>query len=96
MSDSRAIQDYYVERYKTPSTFIAYGAHVESSERPEILDEYDLKPAEYFFVEVVSNRRTTPTRQSRCSSDVKTDKYLVIAGGANWKSPVRGEPPTDP
>ena len=87
VSDSRAIQDYYVERYKTPSTFIAYGAHVESSERPEILDEYGLEPGEYFFVasrlEPENNADTTIAAFER----VKTDKYLVIAGGANWKSP---------
>jgi glycosyltransferase involved in cell wall biosynthesis len=87
VSDSRAIQDYYVERYKTPSTFIAYGAHVESSERPEILEEYGLEPGKYFFVasrlEPENNADTTIAAFER----VKTDKTLVIAGGANWKSP---------
>lgn len=87
VSDSRAIQDYYLERFKTPSTFIAYGAHIESSQRPEILDEYGLNPGEYLFVasrlEPENNADTTIAAFRK----VHTDKVLVIAGGANWKSP---------
>lgn len=87
VSDSRAIQDYYIERYKTPSTFIAYGAHVETSQRPEILEEYGLRPDEYFFVA----SRLEPENLADITIDafekVDTDKYLVIAGGANWDSP---------
>ena len=87
ISDSRAIQDYYIERYKTPSTFIAYGAHVACSERPEILGEYGLSPNEYFFVasrlEPENNADTTIAAFAK----VNTNKKLVIAGGANWKSP---------
>ena len=98
VSDSRAIQDYYIERFKTPSTFIAYGAHVESSERPEILEEYGLEPGQYLFVasrlEPENNADTTIAAFER----VQTDKYLVIAGGANWKSPFveRLQRTTDP
>jgi glycosyltransferase involved in cell wall biosynthesis len=87
VSDSRGIQDYYLERFKTPSTFIAYGAHVQSSQRPEILEEYGLSSGEYFFVasrlEPENNADTTISAFEK----VKTDKLLVIAGGANWKSP---------
>ena len=87
VSDSRAIQSYYEERFKTPSTFLAYGAHVETSDHPEILDEYDLAPGSYFFVasrlEPENNVDTTIQAFER----VDTDKQLVIAGGANWDSP---------
>ncbi len=87
ISDSRAIQDYYIERYKTPSTFIAYGAHVESSERPEILEEYGLTAGEYFFVASRLEPENNADTTIAAFESVDTDKYLVIAGGANWKSP---------
>lgn len=87
VSDSRAIQAYYADRFKTPSTFIAYGAHVEHSENPDILKEYDLEPGSYLFVasrlEPENNADTTVAAFEK----VKTDKKLVIAGGANWNSP---------
>jgi hypothetical protein len=41
VSDSKAIQAYYTDKFKTPSTFIAYGAHIEEGEAPGILAEYD-------------------------------------------------------
>ena len=91
VSDSRAIQAYYESRYHTPSTFIAYGAHVEGSTQPSILDEYGLEPGSYFFVA----SRLEPENHADLTVDafegVDTDKTLVIAGGANWDSPyVRG------
>ncbi len=87
VSDSKAIQDYYEQRYATPSTFIAYGAHIETSRDASVLQEYELEPGEYFFVasrlEPENNADTTVKAFER----VATDKKLVIAGGANWDSP---------
>lgn len=87
VSDSRGIQAYYDERFKTPSTFIAYGAHIEGSVDSSILSEYGLEPGEYFFVasrlEPENNADTTIKAFERLT----TDKKLVIAGGANWESP---------
>ena len=87
ISDAVGIQDYYLERYKRPSTYIAYGAEFEVSERPEILAEYGLEPGEYFFVgsrlEPENNGDTTIA----AFAQVKTTKRLAIAGGANWDSP---------
>jgi glycosyltransferase involved in cell wall biosynthesis len=87
VSDSRGIQDYYTQRFSTPSTFIAYGAHVEGSVDPSILADYDLEPGSYFFVasrlEPENNADTTVT----AFQQLTTDKKLIIAGGANWDSP---------
>ena len=86
VSDSRAIQAYYDERFKTPSTFIAYGAHVVDPSPPTILSEYGLEPHEYLFVA----SRLEPENNADITIDafagVKTNKKLVIAGGANWES----------
>ena len=98
VSDSRAIQAYYDERFSTPSTFIAYGAHVEGSTNPAILDEYDLAPGEYFFVASRLEPENNADITVRAFEQVKTDKKLIIAGGANWDSPFvdRLKQTTDP
>ncbi len=86
ISDSMAIQRYYIERWRTPSTFVPYGARVEGPERPEILREYGLEPRSYFLVasrlEPENNADVTVEAFRR----VATDKRLVIAGGANYRS----------
>lgn len=87
VSDSRAIQAYYDGRYSTPSTYIAYGAHVERSKDASILAEYGLEPHEYFFVASRLEPENNADTTIRAFEKVKTDKKLVIAGGANWDSP---------
>jgi glycosyltransferase involved in cell wall biosynthesis len=86
VSDSLAIQRYYQDRYKTKSTFIAYGAHIETSENPELLNEYKVKPMEYFFVGSRLEPENNADITVRAFEGVKTDKKLLIAGGANYKS----------
>lgn len=87
VTDNGAIQDYYEQRYKTPSTFIAYGAHIESSNSAEVIEQYGLSSGDYFFVA----SRLEPENNADLTIDafrkVETDKKLVIAGSANWKSP---------
>ena len=63
-----------------------YGAHLEGAARPEILQEYGLEPDSYFF----SASRLEPENNAditvRAFEQVATDKRLVIAGGANYRS----------
>ena len=86
VSDSMGIKDYYLERYKTDSTFIAYGARIEQSEKPEILKEYNLTPDSYFLVASRLEPENNADLTIRAFEKVKTDKKLIIAGGANYKS----------
>lgn len=87
ISDAYGIQDYYKQRFNTETTYIAYGAHVEGSEHPEYIEEYGLKPNQYFFV----GSRLEPENNGNITveafSKIKTDKVLAIAGDANWDSP---------
>lgn len=87
VSDSRRIQAYYDERWHTPSTFIAYGAHIEGPARPEILAEYGLKKDGYFFVASRLEPENNADTMVEAFRRVETDKQLVIAGAANWDSP---------
>jgi glycosyltransferase involved in cell wall biosynthesis len=98
VSDSRGIQAYYDKRFSTSSTFIAYGAHVEGSVNPSILDEYDLAPGEYFFVASRLEPENNAGITVRAFEQINTSKKLVIAGGANWDSPFveRLQETTDP
>ncbi len=86
ISDSMAIQRYYLERWHTPSTFVPYGARVDGPERPQILKQYGLEPGSYFLVasrlEPENNADVTVAAFAR----VTTEKRLVIAGAANYRS----------
>lgn len=87
ISDSRAIQAYYDDRFSTPSTFVTNGAHVAGSVDPSILDEYGLTPQDYFLVASRLEPENNADLTVRAFEQVDTSKKLVIAGGANWDSP---------
>jgi len=86
ISDSMAIKKYYWEKYKTKSTFIAYGAYLEKSENPEILKEYNLKPDDYFLIASRLEPENNADLTVKAMALVKTNKKLAIVGGANYKS----------
>ena len=86
ISDARAIQRYYVERWNAPSTFVPYGAHLGGAERPEILREYGLEPGSYFLVVGRLEPENNADLIIEAFHRVATDKRLVIVGGVNYKS----------
>jgi glycosyltransferase involved in cell wall biosynthesis len=86
VSDSKVIQEYYQNRFKTSSTFIAYGAHVENITDFTILNEYGVKEKEYFFVGSRLEPENNADLTVKAFEGVMTDKMLLIAGGANYKS----------
>ncbi|HPP29697.1 MAG TPA: DUF1972 domain-containing protein [bacterium] len=86
VSDAKAIKEYYLKKYGRESVYIPYGApHIESK-NPAILKKYGLQPDGYFFI----GSRLEPENHQDIVVDafkqIETDKFLVIAGGANWKS----------
>ncbi|MCX8082200.1 MAG: DUF1972 domain-containing protein [bacterium] len=87
VSDAKAIQEYYLRKYRRESIYIPYGAPEIESRNPEILERYGLKPYGYFFI----GSRLEPENHQDIAVEafqqVKTEKFLVIAGGANWNSP---------
>ena len=86
LTDSRAIQAYYERRWSTPSTFVPYGAHVGGAERPGVLKQYGLEPDSYFFTASRLEPENNADLTIRAFAQVATDKKLVIAGGANYRS----------
>jgi len=86
VSDALGIKDYYLEKYKTDSTFIAYGAYIEKSTDDSILKEYKLKPDKYLFIASRLEPENNADIAVRAMQYLDTDKKLVIAGGANYRS----------
>ncbi len=86
VSDSKAIQKYYMDTFHTPSTFIAYGARIETSSQPEMLDQYKVKKGEYFFVLCRLEPENNTDLVIKSFEKVKTDKKLLIVGGVGYKS----------
>lgn len=86
ISDANGIKDYYLKKYKIDSTYIAYGARIEKSVNSKILDEYNLKPDEYFFIASRLEPENNADIAVNAMKYLNTDKKLVIAGGANYKS----------
>lgn len=86
VADSRAIQRYYLERYGAPSTFIPYGAYIDVSKQPELLREFGLERDDYFLVVTRLEPENNPDITVRAFEGVRTDKKLVIVGGANYRS----------
>ncbi len=86
IADSRRIQDFYKEHFNRDTCFAAYGAYIENSEYPEILEEYGLKKDDYFFVASRLEPENNADLTVRAFEQVRTDKKLVIAGGANYDS----------
>ena len=87
ISDAAAIKDYYLWKYRRQTVYIPYGAPLNESRNPEILRLYNLEKNGYFFIGSrlePENHQDIAVEAFRMSS---TDKLLVIAGGANWKSP---------
>jgi len=87
IADAERIKDYYKEQFKRDTFFAAYGAYIETSENPEILEEYGLKKDDYFFVASRLEPENNAEITVKAFEQVKTDKKLVIAGGASYKSP---------
>ena len=50
VADNMGIHDYYKEKYGRESKFLAYGADVHSDFNPEYLEEFGLKPEEYYLL----------------------------------------------
>lgn len=50
IADNMGIHDYYKEKYGKESKFLAYGADIHDDWNVSLLDEYGLKPNDYYMV----------------------------------------------
>ncbi len=86
ITDSRVIQAYYERRWRSPSTFIPYGAPLEGPKNPGLLKEYGLEPGGYFLTISRLEPENNADLTVRAFAEVATDKKLVIVGGGSHRS----------
>lgn len=86
ITDSKTIQNYYKHQYGLSSSFIPYGAHARGKLNLKVLDYYGLKKGDYFLIASRLEPENNADLIIQEFLKVKTDKKLVIAGGANYKS----------
>lgn len=86
LADSRGIQDFYAKTWNARSYYAAYGAYLEKSSKPQLLEEFDLEKNGYFLVVARLEPENNAALIVKAFQGVKTDKRLVIIGGSNFKS----------
>jgi glycosyltransferase involved in cell wall biosynthesis len=86
VADSTGIQDYYRERYGVDSTYIAYGAYISQSSKPELLNTLGLSAGEYFLQITRFEPENNPLLTIDAYNRIRTDKKLVIVGGVPYES----------
>jgi len=86
VADSIGIQDYYRERYGADSSYIAYGAQINKSSKPELIDTLGLTPGGYFLQITRFEPENNPLLTIEAYKRLKTDKKLVLVGGVPYES----------
>jgi glycosyltransferase involved in cell wall biosynthesis len=86
IADSHGIQRYYRENWGRDCYFASYGAYLQKSRVPGILERYGLQPREYLLIVARLEPENNTDLILKAFSKVMTDKKLVIIGGTNYKS----------
>lgn len=87
VTDAEAMRKYYRDEFNKETTMIAYGAYVESSTRPELIDQFGVRKDEYYLIasRLIPENNADLIVEGFLKSGSR--KKLVIAGGANYDSP---------
>jgi glycosyltransferase involved in cell wall biosynthesis len=87
ITDAEAMRRIYLDDFGKETTMIAYGAYVESSERPELVMQYGVKPGDYYLIasRLIPENHADLIIEGFLASG--TSRKLVVAGGANYDSP---------
>jgi glycosyltransferase involved in cell wall biosynthesis len=86
VTDAIGMHQIYKKRFGRESAVIEYGADVEESQRPEVLQKYGVEPGEYYIVA----SRIDPSNNHHLILDafnqIDTHRTLAIAGGQSYGS----------
>jgi len=84
VTDAEEMHRLYAREFGIDSTYIAYGANIDTSTDPAILERYGLKPFDYYLVA----SRLVPDNNADLIIEgfIKTasTKKLAVAGGADY------------
>jgi glycosyltransferase involved in cell wall biosynthesis len=84
ITDAAAIQEYYLERYRYPTTFIPYGAVAGKVASKGVLDELGLEPGRYFLYVSRMEPENHPLEVRQAFEKVSTDWKLALIGDAPY------------
>jgi len=84
VTDARAIQDYYWQRYHKRTTFISYGAETGKVESTAALDRLGLEPGRYFLYVSRMEPENHPLEVRQAFERVSTDMRLALIGDAPY------------
>jgi glycosyltransferase involved in cell wall biosynthesis len=85
VTDAEEMHRFYAREFGIDSTYIAYGANIETSKNPEVLKEYGVEPFSYYLIAsrmIPDNNADLIVRAFGKSGSAKT---LLIAGSADYK-----------
>ena len=87
MTDARAIQDYYRQRYRRESAMIGYGAAVPTAHNPDgdsVLQRFNLASKRYILYVSRLEPENHPDLVIRAYQRIKTDWPLVMVGDSRY------------
>ena len=84
ISDSKALQKFYKDKYGRDSNFIAYGAIPTSSSDKTLVRKYGLKPDGYFLQITRFEPENNPLLSIKAFEKLDTEKKLVLVGGIKY------------
>lgn len=84
VTDAEEMHRLYAREFGIDSTYIAYGANIETSSDPAVVKKYGLKPFEYYLIA----SRLVPDNNAdliiQGFARTRSGKKLAIAGGADY------------
>ena len=86
IADSRSVQTFYRQRWGTQSHYASYGAEIEHSTQPEMLQEYGLERDGYFLVVARLEPENNVDLIIQAFEGIRTHKRLFIVGGTSYTS----------
>ena len=85
ITDASEMKRLYLEELGAETTYIAYGANIEPSEHPEVLESYGLESRNYYLIasRLVPDNNADLILEAFVAAN--SGKELAIAGGADYK-----------
>ena len=87
INDSRELQDYYQKKYGRDSHYITYGAPLQKSQDPSLLQGLGLEANGYYFQLTRFEPENNPLLTVQAFQKLQTDKKLVLVGGVTYETP---------
>ncbi|MBA3656008.1 MAG: DUF1972 domain-containing protein [Gemmatimonadaceae bacterium] len=87
ITDAEVMRKFYVTEFGKETSMIAYGAYVETSTNPSLIEQFGVAPDGYYLIasRLIPENHADLILEGFLQSGTK--RKLVIAGGANYDSP---------